>query len=136
VNVFKQFDGFHLDQNLILNQQVCEKLANDHSFIPDLYGILLLHAQANLRNCYASCIFVHLFEKASAQRVADLEDTPDNLLGDFVDFHKTLPPFTAICVYLCLSAAHPIGMRRFAAQTWTGGALSLSKCFLRAAAGE
>ncbi len=85
MDVIKSLDRFYLNNDTTLDQQVGNKISNQDILVPNFDPVLLSDLKANLPELDSQRVFINLLKKPGAQCIADLMNTGDDLLGDFIE---------------------------------------------------
>ena len=80
MHVIKRPNGFDLDENLVLDQQVGYELPDDNAVIINADSPLLNDGQTCLAEIVDQGIFVDLLDEAGPKRPADRERATDDSL--------------------------------------------------------
>ena len=68
-------------------------IPHNHTVVQHGNGLLLLHIKPVLAKLMGQSVLVHLLEKPTPQYIRDPECSPDDSLGNLIQFF--------ICVHLC-----------------------------------
>ena len=84
VSVVQPFAGLEFNDDSILDQKVCEILADDDAIVEHRDGMLLLYGETELLEFYLHRIPVTLLQKTKVELITDLKRTPDDGLGELI----------------------------------------------------
>ena len=81
VEVLQVFDTFQFDDDAACDQQIGHVIAHRHAVIHDFDWVLLDHGKPCLPQLMRESVPIYLFEKTSAQSVADPEGSANDRLA-------------------------------------------------------
>jgi hypothetical protein len=100
MHVAQRADHLEFDDDLVLDQEVSGKFANDHVVVKDHDFSLLDGAEPTLSHFVGKGILIDLFNEPMTERIGNPESAPDDPLGHrqqqpcipFIHLHPAHPP--------------------------------------------
>ncbi len=81
-------DRFQLDDNRVLDKEICHVLTHNYSVVVNSKPVLLQRGQPRLSELVGQCILVDSLEESRAKCVVNGIGTPNNALRKGVDANK------------------------------------------------